>query len=382
MQLLYCGAEYFSTLLQEIDLARQEIYLETYIFASDDTGKQVQHALVRAVARGVKVRVIIDWVGSGDRQADVLAAQLSAAGVDCRCFNPWFKRGLARTHRKIATIDQRIALLGGLNIIDDLVSDDGSGERLEFPRWDFAVAVRGRLVQQIHADAVTQWLRVGHLDLKQRLQLLRDQHQQHRQALNHKSAQNDPVVAAYVVRDNLRNRATIQRAYLHALGNAKQSAILANPYFAPGRKFRRALIEAASRGIDVTLLLGVGQFRLQDAVAHAFYPKLLKHGVKIVEYRKTQLHGKVAVIDDTWATVGSSNMDGLSLFMNHEANVIIKDHAFVQNLRQHLALGIADGVPIALNEVDHHPWYKRLWYGTAYLLYRVVMRIVTLGAYS
>jgi len=158
--------------------------------------------------------------------------------------------------------------------------------------------------------------------------------------------------------------------------------LLANPYFAPGRKFRNALATAAARGVKVTLLIGVGQFRLQDAVAHSFYPKLLKSGVKVVEYRKTQLHAKVAVIDDKWATVGSSNCDGLSLFLNQEANVVVKDAAFSKNLRRKIELGIADGVPIKLEDYAHIPWFKRVWYGAAFLAYKGIMRIITLGNYA
>jgi cardiolipin synthase A/B len=139
--LLHCGADYFSTLLSEIDQATQEIYLETYIFANDATAAKVQAALIRAAARGVQVRVIVDWVGSGYGRSALLAKDFASAGVACRSFNPWFTRGLARTHRKICVIDRRVAIVGGLNIIDDFVSDDGSGQILDFPRWDFAVAM-------------------------------------------------------------------------------------------------------------------------------------------------------------------------------------------------------------------------------------------------
>ena len=185
-----------------------------------------------------------------------------------------------------------------------------------------------------------------------------------------------------MVRDNLRNRRTIQRAYLHALGHAHKSALLVNAYFAPGHKFRRALESAARRGIEVTLLLGVGQFRIQDAVARSFYPKLLKHGVKIVEYRKTQLHGKVAVIDDDWATVGSSNYDGLSLFVNQEANVVIKDAAFSNALRAQIEQGIAEGVPIKLEDFANIRWYKRVWYDAAFWIYQALIRVITWDNYA
>jgi cardiolipin synthase len=187
------------------------------------------------------------------------------------------------------------------------------------------------------------------------------------------------ALAAFVVRDNLRNRRTIQRAYLQALGHARHSALLTSPYFAPSRKLRRGLEQAAMRGVDVTLLLGVGQFRLQDAVSHSYYPKLLKAGVKIVEYRKTALHAKVAVIDDDWATVGSSNFDGFSLLVNQEANVVVTDADFSRALRQQIASGIADGEPISADAFNHRSWRTRLWHGTAFFVYRFLMRIITVG---
>jgi cardiolipin synthase A/B len=139
---------------------------------------------------------------------------------------------------------------------------------------------------------------------------------------------------------------------------------------------------AAARGVNVTLVVGVGQFRIQDAVAHSFYPKLLRSGVKVVEYRKTELHGKVAVVDDEWATVGSSNWDGLSLLINQEANVVIKDAGFAKNLRMQIERGVADGVPIRLEDYANVPWYKRIWYGSAYVFYRSVLRIIAVGRYE
>ncbi len=129
----------------------------------------------------------------------------------------------------------------------------------------------------------------------------------------------------------------------------------------------------------MTLLLGVGQFRIQDAVAHSFYPKLLKNGVKIVEYRKTQLHAKVAVVDDDWATVGSSNYDGLSLFVNQEANIVVKDADFAHALRKQIERGVAEGVVVDSGAFANVPWYERAWYGIAYWFYNNALRIITLG---
>jgi cardiolipin synthase len=376
IRILHCGAEYFPELVAAFDAAKIEIYLETYIFAHDHTGEEIKDALERAARRGVAVHVITDWHGCGRAQSNRLHKEFLAAGVRHRSFNAWFRRGVTRTHRKICVVDRQVAFLGGLNINDDLLSDDSWQTPLPFPRWDFAVKVEGSLVSAIHREVEIQWSRVGNVTLKTRWERFR------KARATQIVMTNAPALAGLIVRDNLRNRHTIQRAYLQALGQAKNSAWLANPYFAPGRKLRDALASAAARGVDVTLLLGVGQFRLQDAVTHSFYPKLLRSGVKLVEYRRTQLHGKVAVIDDEWATVGSSNYDGFSLLVNHEANIVVKDRDFAKEMRAHLQRGIRDGVPVNPGDYMNIAWYRRAWYGAAYLLYKGMLRVITLGKYS
>ena len=376
LHLLRSGAEYFPALLQAINEARNEIYLETYIFQPDETGFRIQQGLIQAAQRGVSVRVVIDWLGSGREHAEQLCLILLREGVACRLFNPWFRRGLARTHRKITVCDGQVAFVGGLNIIDDLISDDGSGIRLPFPRWDFALRILGPLVPVIHSEVDAQWRKAGAMDLRSRFGLLRSLRQEAR------LASQQTGLAALLVRDNLRNRSSIQKAFLQALGRAKQRAVLVTPYFAPGRKFRRAMTMAAQRGVEVVLLVGVGQFRLQDAVTQAYYPRLLKRGVRIVEYHRTQLHAKVAIVDHDWASVGSSNFDGLSLFLNHESNIVVRDHRLTAEIDKELREGIAQGREIRLTDYDQIPWWRRVYNGFAYILYRALMRIITLGYYG
>lgn len=371
--LLNCGAEYFPELIAAFDAARSEIYFETYIFALDETGVEVKAALENAARRGVEVHVITDWIGTGNAASRRLATDLSEAGVHYRSFNPWFMRGVARTHRKICVVDGRLAFLGGLNINNDYRSDDNPSIILPAPRWDFAVKIQGPLVRAIRREMQIQWARVNQMNLKARWESFKRDHKKGG-ALN-----GPPALAALVVRDNFRNRYTIQRAYLQALGRARKSAWLANPYFAPGRKLRNALASAAKRGVDVTLLLGTGQYPVQDAVAHFYYAELLASGVKIYEYRRTQLHGKVAVVDEDWATVGSSNYDGLSLFVNQEANIVVKDAAFAEALRRHIEHGVKDAVAVPLEEFSNIPWYRRAWYGLAYWFYKSVLRVITWG---
>jgi cardiolipin synthase len=374
--LLHTGTDFFPALIAAIDAARYEVYFETYIFAGDATGLAVQAALTGAAGRGVQVRMITDWWGTGRRQVNSMHEKLVAAGVEHRVFNPWFRRGVTRTHRKICVVDREIAFVGGININDDMYCDYNHAISLSAPRWDFAVQVRGPLVGAIQLEAQTQWRRMGKLGIMKRIGLYRDMRK-----VNKRATQN-MVQAGFVVRDNLRNRRTIQRAYLQALGRARKSVLLANPYFAPGARFRHALAAAAERGVEVTLLIGVGEIWLQDAVAHSFYPKLLAAGVKVVEYHKTQLHAKVAVIDDDWATVGSSNVDGLSLFLNQEANVVIKDAAFAQSLRRHIEAAIADGVEIHYADFEHVGRFRRIGYEIAFFCYKMLMRVFAVGKYA
>jgi cardiolipin synthase len=371
--LLESGTTYLPALLAALGAAQVEIFYETYIYADDKTAHAISDALCAAAGRGVKVRVMSDWFGSGNRISKQVGARLCAAGVHYRMFNPWFRRGLARSHRKITVIDRSIAFVGGINTNDDWLHDYAPYTPLPAPRWDFAVRVQGPLVEEIHRETQAQWTRMGHLNVVRRINLFREMRKRP------PTLGDGPVKAGFVVRDNLRNRRTIQRTYLQAIGRARKRVVMATPYFAPGRKFREALAQAARRGVEVSLLIGVGEFRMQDAVASSFYPQLIDAGVRVFEYRKTQLHGKVAVVDDDWATVGSSNCDGLSLFVNQEANVVVRDAAFAGALADQIALGIADGVQICSEDLRQVGWLRRCGHGMAYLMYKLAMRLFAVG---
>ena len=376
LTLLQNGAEFFPALVDAIDDARVEIYFETYIFSRDSTGNLVKAALKRAAARGVEVKVITDWLGTGQRASAIIEAEFEKVDIGHRSFNPWFRRGIARSHRKICVIDGCVAFVGGINTNDDYRYDYNDKRILPAPRWDFAVRIEGPLLGHIHHEAEAQWMRVGSLDLISRIVLMREMRSIPDRVVG------KPGLAGFVVRDNLHNRRTIQRSYLRALGVAKKSVFLVTPYFAPGRKMRNAIARATERGVDVTILLGVGEFWLQDVVTNSFYPKLLREGVKLYEYRKTQLHAKVAVIDDVWSTVGSSNVDAISLFINHEANVVARDRGFAKDLRAHIEAALVDSTQIHLRDFADRSPIKRFGYDAAFMLYRCMMRIVTLGDYT
>jgi cardiolipin synthase len=157
-----------------------------------------------------------------------------------------------------------------------------------------------------------------------------------------------PMLAAFVVRDNFRQRRAIERAYVEAIRGARQSVDIAVPYFYPGRAFRRSLRQAARRGVSVRLLLqGKVDYRIAALAARALYDELRAHGVRIFEYTPAFLHAKVAVVDDDWATVGSSNIDPLSLLLNLEANVVVQDRDFAASLAARFDAAVAVSAEVA-----------------------------------
>ena len=228
---------------------------------------------------------------------------------------PWQFRShrLRRLHRKLCHVDGRVAFVGGINVIDDM---NTPGHKP--PRVDFAVRVRGPAARVDRADDAAP---VG----AGRARAVRAQR---RAAVSrHPPVQRvGTQTAKFVIRDNLRYRRDIERAYLAAIRTAKREILIANAYFFPGVRFRRALIAAAARGVEVTLLLQARvEYRLLHYASRALYGQLLASGVAIEEYHRSFLHAKVAVIDDRWATVGSSNIDPYSLLMAREANVFVRD---------------------------------------------------------
>lgn len=336
VDLLECGASYFPALRQAIAQAKHEVHIETYIFEADSTGLAIAEALMSAAERGVVVNVLMDGFGAAEFPSS-LWAELSAAGVRLLHYRPglgiyrlrWHR--LRRLHRKIAVIDAEVAFVGGINIIDDRNAPEDMPHR-----FDFAVRVTGPLVQAIHALVLRMWRRTAWTQLR-RAWL-------HDNPWSSACRATGKVPMKLVVRDNLRHRRDIEWAYLQAIRQAKHEIILANAYFVPGVTLRRALVKAARRGVHIVLLLqGRVEHWLAYHAARALYHELLSAGIEIHEYHRSYLHAKVAVIDDQWATVGSSNIDPFSLLLAHEANVVIIDPVFNRTLRTSLQLAMQNG---------------------------------------
>jgi cardiolipin synthase len=371
LTLLRNGEQYFPALVEAIDAARSEIFLETYIFADDQTGSLVADALARAAARGPAVHVLLDGFGARDF-APRFRDMLSRAGVEVLVFRPavsptWRLRErrsrLRRMHRKLACVDGAVAFVGGINVIDDY---DTPGQTP--PRYDYAVRIEGPLTAEVRAEAIRLWTRVSWATFGRRWPGF--------EALSG-TASRAPLAepppstggqrAALVVRDSVRHRRDIEEAYLAAIAAARTEIVIASAYFFPGRRFRRALTDAAARGVRVTLLLqGRVEYVLLHYASRALYGSLLDAGIEIQEYHRSFLHAKVAVFDRRVASVGSSNIDPLSLLMAREANAFVDDERFARELRASLAEAIERGARV----VAVRGWKRlplllrmRIWFG-------------------
>ena len=354
LTLLKGGEALFPALITAIAAARSEVLLETYIFEFEGSVIPVAQALEQAAARGVKVCVVVDGVGTGELPQE-WQQRWRAAGVRWRVFNPakgWrllLPTGWRRLHRKLCVVDGTVAFCGGINLLDDYY--DPNHGRLTEPRLDFSVRVTGPLVADMHDTMTRLWWRMQvtreatKYDFEGALKAVRAAAHAGIDKVAPAAELKQDAVAALVLRDNVRYRRRIEGTYRVAIAQARSEILIANAYFVPGVQLQRALLRAARRGVKITLLLqGRYEYFMQYHASRAVYGSLLKAGIQIIEYEASFLHAKVAVMDaqrGALATVGSSNLDPLSLLLAREANVFVRNDAFAAELRGHLLHAIA-----------------------------------------
>lgn len=373
LTLLENGAGYFPALLDAIAHARREIHLESYIFEMDDIGLRVAHALIEAAERGVQVRVLLDGIGS-KAFSEELRDRMLQAGIALLFYrpeiSPWrLKRArLRRMHRKIAVIDACLAFIGGINIVDDRTGQENASVR-----YDYAVRVEGPVLADICQAVGRLWLLVRWSRLRKRPAKQRP--------LPACVAEAGEQMVDFLERDTMRHRRDIEEAYLAAIAGARQEVIIANAYFLPGRRFRKVLTDAAARGVRVVLLLqGRTDHRLMRWASRALYGYFLERGVILYEYHASEMHAKVAVIDDDWATIGSSNIDPFSLMLAREANLAVRDAGFNRELRASLFKAIEQGgVAIHRQAWAELPWPRRTG---SWLVYGAVRWIISILGYG
>jgi cardiolipin synthase len=384
VRLLENGEEFFPAVFEAIDAAREEVLIETFILFEDKVGHALREAMVRAARRGVRVTLLVDGFGSSDLGA-AYVSELAEAGVHLCVFDPCRRvlglrfKILRRMHRKLVVIDRELAFIGGINYSADHLGDFGPEAK-----QDYSASVRGPIVAEIHEFMLRQ---------------LRDQPcatpadgSSQRLAPRPLPAPAGSAETIFVTRDNHLHRNEIERHYRAAIRSARHRVVIANAYFFPGYLLLRELRRAARRGVDVRLILqGEPDMKIVRA-ASLLYEYLQRDGVRIFEYCKRPLHGKVALVDDQWATVGSSNLDPLSLSLNLEANLIVRDAGFNRELAGRLEQLMAEScreVPVTPGRrwpLLHQAWTTVLFHvlrgypGWARWLPRHSPRLETLAA--
>ena len=361
--LLEGSRDFFPALIQAMDGARHEIHLETYIFDFHGAAAEVAQALERAAQRGVQTCVVVDGVGTPVVPVE-WQQRLAQAGVQWQTFEPVAPLGLLvpsrwrRLHRKLCMVDGAVAFCGGINVLDDFFDHDET-TALRQPRLDFAVRLSGPLVADVRHTMRQLWWRNQAVrdwrdsKLSAAVEALKEGGTDRQRPTTGRSR--------LVLRDNLRHRTRIERHYLHALGRARNEVWIANAYFYPGARLRRALLAAAHRGVRITILVqGHYDHVVPYRAARHLYGPLLAAGVHIHEYHASFMHAKVAVIDAQWVTVGSSNLDPLSLLLAREANVVARDPELARVLKLRLAQALNEGAhQIQPAEHAHRGWVAR-----------------------
>jgi cardiolipin synthase len=276
-----------------------------------------------------------------------------AAGVEVSAFRPLsarlpFRYLIRRDHRKTLVVDDRVAFVGGINIHAEAAPVEYGGRG-----WhDFAVRLEGPAVSHLATLFDESW----------RIARRRRLRKKDRTALvgRHQSAIAGDVPVQVVATDNLRGRWAIRRSLLYAISQARRSVLVANAYFVPDPGVVRALTAAARRGVGVSVLVPErSDVAVVDYVRGAFYDRLLRHGVRIHHWADTVLHAKVAAVDDTWAMVGSYNLDWMSLLRNREVVVNVLDPSFAALLAAQLRADLAASVEITHESWERRPFWRR-----------------------
>ena len=290
--------------------AEREILCEQYILRADDAGKEFIETLITQAERGVGVQVILDMVGSVELYLNTpLRTRMEQAGISLSFWNPvrlwridtifsWF----FRDHRKILVIDECVGFVGGV------------GFRGDMRQWkDIHVKIEGDVVNEMRTAFLEMWART-----------------KGKRFMRKKTISSPSKHFTFLTNAPSLRRHYLTESMMSAIRNATHSISITNPYFIPNRKLERALRLAAHRGVDVRILLPASSNHpFADLASRSSFTPLLLSGVKLFAYQGLMHHGKAMVVDDTYATVGSMNLDSLSLHFNYEANLVASDPTFV-----------------------------------------------------
>ena len=315
IQLLHSGEMYFLQLKKLIDYAQKEIHLQTYIFEDDETGNDIADCLKRAAQRKVKVYVLLDAYGSATLP-DSFVQDFIHHGISIRFFSPLFSLNNfylgRRMHHKVLVVDGKMAVIGGINIANKYRGI----QELE-PWLDFAVQLDCPAAEDLQKLCRDYFLKKG--SSKKIKPVL------------HSAGS---ALVGIIQNDWLKNKTEVCDAYTNAILRAKKEIVIIGSYFLPGKKMSKALKKASKRGVKITLILaGISDVPLVRRATEHLYTTFLHDHIKIYEWNKSVLHGKAAIVDNQWSTIGSFNLNSLSCYGSIEMNVEIHSSGFAEALR-------------------------------------------------
>ena len=369
VELVKGGTEYFKKMLEIINKAQYNIHLQVYIFADDETGRLVTTALKKAVERNVKVYLLVDGYASQDLSI-LFIKELEMAGIYFRFFEPFFKSDNfyfgRRMHQKILVADAGYALVGGVNISNKYNDSPNS------PAWlDFAMYVEGDVAFELCKLCRKNWL--GYLQNKNILNCKKDK-------INFNEVTGKSLFVRIGINDWVRRKNEISRIYIEMFSKAKTNVILLGSYFLPGRKIRRHIIKAINRGVEVKIIAaGPSDVRIAKYAERWLYDWLLRNKVQLYEYQKSILHGKLAVRDSQWTTVGSYNVNNISAYASLELNLALQDEAFAKHTENVLQQIIDnDCKPVSLEQhLRTKNIFKQFIRWASYQLIRILFYLFT-----
>ncbi len=320
VQLVHSGDDYFSRLERIINDAVTEIHIQTYIFDNDATGKRILLALKEALKRQVKVYLLLDGFGSLSFPNEV-SKEFRQAGGHIRFFSPLFSASSfyigRRLHKKIVVADGKVALIGGINIANRY-----QGTSVERPWLDFAIEINSPIAKDIQSHCKANYSKKKNA-LRKTISPIFDAEEK--------------VTIQILQNDWLNRKSEISEAYIQAVSEAKEKVIIVGSYFLPGRKLTNALLEASKSKVKIQLILsGVSDLPMTRRASCYLYSKLLKHNIELYEWNQSVLHGKAMVVDGSWSTIGSFNLNNLSSYASIEMNVGIESPAFAALFEEEL----------------------------------------------
>lgn len=355
--LLADGKATYAAMFKVIQKAGDHIHLESYIIEDDETGRKFSDLLLQKQAEGVQVNLIYDSLGSINTPASFFQ-RLKDGGIHIVGFNPlnplkaneqW---GLMhRDHRKILIADGRVAIIGGINISEVYSSSPlrrRQGEKSPIHWRDTDIQIEGPAVAEFQKLFLDTWQRQKGPKLAERHYFP-----------DLKETGNALVRVVGSTKGEANRTPFIM--YVSAIAFAEHSIHMTNSYFIPDDQIVTALTDAAGRGIDVKIILpGTTDSQVALYAQRHYYARLLKSGVKLYEHSTALLHAKTAVVDKVWSTIGSTNMDYLSLLSNDEVNAVILSHDFAAEMEKMFVGDLADSRQILLDEWGKRPLLPRI----------------------